>query len=151
VKSTKPDGPAPDASKLPRYAALKFDTVNLRVGPGTRYPIQAVYNRKDLPVLIEREFEVWRGIRDPDGVVGWVHVATLTARRGFIVTGADATIRADRKDTASAVAVLRVGVVGRLRACEAGSNWCEIRVGGHKGYLRRDQFWGLLPDETIKP
>lgn len=142
--------PAEDGPKLPRYASLKSDTVNLRAGPGTRYPIQWVYNRRDLPVEIEREFEVWRAIRDPDGVRGWVHTATLTNRRSFVVKGADATVRSDRNDTASAVAILRVGVIGRLRACEAGSAWCEVRVSGHRGYLRRDQIWGLLPDEVVK-
>jgi SH3-like domain-containing protein len=89
-------------------------------------------------------------VRDPDGVRGWVHQATLTSRRTFVVQGADATLRADPKDTASPVAVLRVGVIGRLRSCEAESTWCEVRVGGYRGYLRRNQIWGLLPDEVLK-
>ncbi len=144
----KPPGEGP---QLPRFASLKSDQVNLRAGPGTRYPIQWVYNRRELPVEIEREFEVWRAIRDPDGVRGWVHQATLTSRRTFIVKGADATVRSDRRDTASAVAIARANVMGRLRACEAGSAWCEVRIGNIKGYLRRDQIWGLLPDEVIKP
>ncbi len=136
--------------KLPRFASLRADEVNLRAGPGTRYPIQWVYKRRDLPLEIEREFEVWRLVRDPDGVRGWVHQATLTSRRTFVVQGADATLRADPKDTASPVAVLRVGVIGRLRSCEAESTWCEVRVGGYRGYLRRNQIWGLLPDEVLK-
>lgn len=142
---------APEGPQLPRFASLKSDQVNLRAGPGTRYPIQWVYNRRELPVEIEREFEVWRAIRDPDGVRGWVHQATLTGRRTFVVKGADATIRSDRKDTASAVAIARVNVMGRLRSCEAGSAWCEVRVGNVRGYLRRDQIWGLLPNEVVKP
>lgn len=151
--ATPPGGakPTPEESRLPRFASLKSDTVNLRAGPGTRYPIQWVYNRRDLPVEIEREFEVWRAIRDPDGVRGWVHVATLTGRRSFVVKGADATVRSDRKDTASAVAIAKANVMGRLRSCEAGSNWCEVRIGNVRGYLRRDQIWGLLPDEVVKP
>lgn len=136
--------------KLPRFAALRADEVNLRAGPGTRYPIQWVYKRRDLPMEIEREFEVWRLVRDPDGIRGWVHQATLTSRRTFVVHGADATLRADPKDSAAAVAMLRVGVIGRLRACEAKSAWCEVRVGGYRGFLRRDQIWGLLPHEVVK-
>ncbi len=68
---------------LPRFAALKTDDVNLRTGPGTRYPIDWVYKRRDLPVQIEREFEVWRLIADSEGVKGWVHQATLTGRRSL--------------------------------------------------------------------
>src|SRR6185312_15826767 len=72
---------------LPRFAALRSDEVNMRAGPGTRYPINWVYKRRDLPVEIEREFEVWRLVKDPDGTKGWVHQATLTGRRTLIVTG----------------------------------------------------------------
>ena len=147
----EPGKPAAEGLPLPRFASLKSDQVNLRAGPGTRYPIQWVYNRRELPVEIEREFEVWRAIRDPDGVRGWVHQATLTGRRTFIVRGADATIRSDRADTASAVAVARVNVMGRLRSCETGSAWCEVRIGNVRGYLRREQIWGLLPNEVVKP
>src|SRR5262249_10499346 len=78
---------------LPRFAALRSDEVNLRVGPGTRYPIQWVYKRRELPVEILREFEVWRLVEDTEGIKGWVHQATLTGRRSFIITGGDATLR----------------------------------------------------------
>ena len=57
---------------LPRFASLKTDEVNLRSGPGLRYPIEWVYKRRDLPVEIQREFEVWRLVADSDGVKGWV-------------------------------------------------------------------------------
>jgi SH3-like domain-containing protein len=136
---------------LPRFAALRSDDVNLRAGPGTRYPIEWVYKRRDLPMEIEREFEVWRLVKDPDGIRGWVHQATLTGRRTFMVAGTDATLRADPKDDAAPVAVLKVGVIGRIRSCEAGSDWCRLQVGEYRGYLKRSQFWGALPDEVIAP
>ena len=66
---------------LPRFASLRTDDVNFRAGPGTRYPIDWVYKRRDLPVEIEREFDVWRLVRDPDNNRGWVHAATLASRR----------------------------------------------------------------------
>jgi SH3-like domain-containing protein len=134
---------------LPRFAALRSDEVNLRAGPGTRYPIDWIYKRRDLPVEIQREFEVWRLVQDPDGIKGWVHQATLTGRRSFIVTGGDATMRRDPQDNASAVAILKPGVIGRLRSCQAGSDWCQVQVGDHRGYLKRGQFWGILPNEVV--
>jgi SH3-like domain-containing protein len=134
---------------LPRFAALRTDEVNLRRGPGTRYPIDWVYKRHDLPVEIEREFEVWRLIVDPDGIKGWVHQATLTGRRSFIVTGTERTLRHDASDTSTAVAVLKPGVIGRIRSCDAGSDWCQMQVGDYRGYLKRDQFWGALPNEAV--
>ena len=134
---------------LPRFASLRSDEVNLRAGPGTRYPIDWIYKRRDLPVEIEREFEVWRLVQDPDGIKGWVHQATLTGRRAFIVTGGDATLRRQAEDSAPAVATLKVGVIGQIRSCAAASDWCQVQTGEYRGYLKRGQFWGALPGEAI--
>ncbi len=150
-KLPDPEKPEGTASKLPRFASLRSDEVNMRAGPGARYRIDWVYRRRDLPVEIEREFDVWRWVVDADGVHGWVHQATLMGRRSFIVQKSDATLRSDASDTASAVAILKPGVVGRIRSCEAGSDWCNVSTGSYRGYLRRSQFWGLLPGEAITP
>jgi SH3-like domain-containing protein len=90
-------------------------------------------------------------VRDPDGIQGWVHQATLMGRRTFIIRNADATLRSEPSDTAAAVAVLKVGVIGRIRSCEASSAWCHVQAGSYRGYLKRDQFWGALPGEAINP
>jgi len=134
---------------LPRWASLRSDEVNLRAGPGTRYPIDWVYRRRDLPVEIEREFEVWRLIRDQDGVRGWVHEATLTGRRSFVVVGGERVLRSSASDDASPVARLMPGVVGRIRSCAAGKAWCEMQVGEYRGWLRRDEVWGTYPGEAV--
>ncbi len=121
----------------------------MRKGPGQRYPIEWVYKRHDLPMEVERQYDVWRYVRDPEGVEGWVHQVTLSDRRTFMIQEKDATLRSDANDTSSAVAVLKVGVIGRLRECDQGSTWCKVQVGGYKGYLPRNQLWGLLPDEVV--
>lgn len=149
-----PPPPAPDKGsvtglRLPRFAALRSDEVNMRVGPGTRFPIEWQYHRRDLPVQILREVEVWRLVQDQDGVKGWVHQATLVGRRSFVVQGAEAVMRRSPDDDAAAVARLKPGVVGRLRACAAGAAWCEVQVGEYRGWLRRTQFWGSFPDEAV--
>jgi len=134
---------------LPRFAALRSDEVNMRTGPGTRYPIDWVYRRRDLPVEIEREFEVWRLISDADGTKGWVHQATLTGRRTFEIRDKDRTLRHDPQDSADAVAVLKPGVVGRIRTCAAGADWCEVQAGEYRGFLKRMDFWGSYPGEAV--
>jgi SH3-like domain-containing protein len=134
---------------LPRFAALRSDEVNLRAGPGTRYPIEWIYKRRELPVEILREFEVWRLVQDTDGTKGWVHQATLTGRRSFIVTGGDATLRRDAHEGATPVAILKPGVIGHLRFCQTGSDWCQVQAGDYRGYLKRGQFWGALPGEVV--
>lgn len=152
----KPPPPPPDPTKgtstglpIPRFVALRAEKVNLRAGPGDRYPIEWVYQRRDLPVEIEREFDVWRLIKDADGVRGWVQEVLLVGRRSFEVTGADRTLRHDPSDTARPVAILKVGVVGRLKSCAAASAWCQVEVDGYSGWLKRSDFFGALPDEAV--
>lgn len=134
---------------IPRFAALKSDEVNLRTGPGQRYPVDWVYRRRDLPVQIEREFDVWRLIRDPEGTKGWVHQATLTGRRTFFVLGGERAIHRAASEDATVIARLKPGVVGVLRRCEAQATWCQVQVGEHKGWLKRSDFWGILANEAV--
>ncbi|NVN41838.1 SH3 domain-containing protein, partial [Ameyamaea chiangmaiensis] len=178
---------------LPRYAAFRAGEVNMRSGPGERYPITWVYHRRDLPVRIEREFDVWRLVEDSDGEKGWVHQAVLTGTRTFVIPGlppegagtqageasardgdhigradtrviatvptaqdaeqvAGGTIlRTDASDQSGVVAVLKPGVVGVIRQCPVGSDWCKVSVKNHGGWLHRGAFWGLLPQEAIQP
>ncbi|HET6608656.1 MAG TPA: SH3 domain-containing protein [Rhodopila sp.] len=150
-KSPAPEKPEGQAAKLPRFASLRADDVNMRVGPGSRYRIEWVYKRRDLPVEITREYDNWRYVRDADGIQGWMQQATLMGRRTFIVQAADATLREEPKDAARAVAVLKNGVIGRIRSCEASSDWCQVQAGSYRGYLRREQFWGTLPHEAVNP
>lgn len=137
---------------IPRWASFKTDEVNMRSGPGMQYPIQWVYHRLAYPVLIEREFDVWRLIEDEDGVKGWVHTATLTNRRSFVVRpGPERQIRSSASDDSSVVARLQPGVVGRVHACEAQASWCEVQVKGNKGWLKRADLYGVDPGEAITP
>lgn len=138
---------------LPRFAALRSDEVNMRSGPGTRFPIEWTYQRRELPVEIVREFELWRRIRDPEGTEGWVHQSTLMGRRSFVVRGApgsEVMLRRRAEDQATPVARLRPGVVGRLRACEPASPWCEAQIGDHRGFIKRADIWGVGPTEEVK-
>lgn len=148
-----PDPEKPDGlpARLPRFASLRSDEVNMRAGPGLRYRIDWVYKRRELPVEIEREFDVWRWVRDADGIQGWMQQATLMGRRSFIVQKDATTLRAEANDAAAAVAILQPGVIGRIRSCEAASDWCNVQAGSFRGYLRRGQFWGTLPNEVINP
>ena len=137
---------------LPRYASLKTDDVNMRSGPGSRYPVLWTYKRRELPVRIEREFDVWRLVEDMDGIKGWVHQATLTGRRSFVITGSEPrTMRSEASDSASAVAVLKPGVVGRIKSCDANAAWCQVQVGDYRGWLARADFWGSDAGEAVAP
>jgi SH3-like domain-containing protein len=134
--------------KLPRFASLRSDEVNLRVGPGRNYPIEWVLTRKEMPVEIVREFEHWRMVRDWQGTEGWVQERLLSGRRAVIVTGGTQPLYRGPDAGSGLVARAEAGVVARLLECR--SVWCRIEAGGYKGWVERRQVWGILPDESLK-
>lgn len=143
----------PDGLPLPRFVSLRADSVNLRVGPNARYPIEWIYVRRDLPVEIIAEFDTWRRIKDPAGTEGWVHSSMLSGRRTAIVTGeirpllrAFETKGAEKPDL---VATLEPGVIVTLERCPQGVAYCRVDAKGIEGWLSRDALWGVYPGEVI--
>ncbi|HVY11962.1 MAG TPA: SH3 domain-containing protein [Alphaproteobacteria bacterium] len=133
---------------LPRWASLRGEEVNLRAGPGFRYPVSWVYRRKGLPVEIVAEFDVWRRIRDMAGDEGWVHQANLSGKRSFIVTGGKTQpVFRDHTDKASLRAELEAGVQGRLLRCR--DEWCKVEVEGLRGYMKKSAVWGVYSQEKV--
>jgi SH3-like domain-containing protein len=135
---------------VPRFASLRSNEINLRAGPGTRFPVEWTYRRAGLPVEIVREFDTWRRVRDIDGVEGWVQQSRLAGRRTFLVRGTARVLRRAPDDRSSPVARLAPGVLGTLSQCEAASDWCEVSVAGARGFLRREAIWGVYPGEEVR-
>ncbi|MBY0431676.1 MAG: hypothetical protein K2Q10_10795 [Rhodospirillales bacterium] len=136
---------------LPRFVSLRSDEVNLRTGPGARYPVDWVYARKDLPVEIVAEHENWRKIRDWQGTEGWVHQSMLSGRRMLVVTGKEQrTMRKSDAATAPPAAVVEPGVTGRLLKCPRHHGSCLVELGGVQGWLKRDEFWGVYSSEWLE-
>src|SRR5258708_26437841 len=132
---------------VPRFVSLRSDEVNVRTGPGVRYPIDWVFQRKTMPVEVLAEVETWRKIRTIDGTEGWVHQSMLTGRRTAIVLGEVRTLRKKNDPEAAPVALLEPGVIGALLECRTA--WCRLEVAGQKGWPPRDQGWGVVPAETF--
>jgi SH3-like domain-containing protein len=131
-------GPGPGIGQVtklpvPRFVSLRTNEVNFRAGPGFQYPVSWVYQRDGLPVEIIGEFDVWRQVLAPDGGTGWVHMATIRARRTFFITAQQAVLRRGADPDAAPVAYLQSGVTGTLIACNPPSD-----------------FWGAFPGETVK-
>lgn len=135
---------------LPRFVSLRATEVNMRIGPGVRYPVDWVYKRQNLPVEVIAEFNTWRKVRDGQGTQGWIHQSMLSSRRTVLVTGQTRTLRF-RADSGSApIARLEPGVIADLIECPDGNGWCKVKAGGHEGWLRRAEFWGAYPGEAVK-
>lgn len=133
---------------VPRFVTLGPDEVNLRNGPGIRYPIRLIIKKQGLPVEVIRQFDVWRQVRDQQGDEGWVHKSMLSGRRAVIITGGTQTLRRKPEEDAKPVVRLEPGVIATLDTCEG--DWCELSVNSFDGWIRRDKLWGVYPDEKFK-
>ena len=144
----KPDAVVRSGLPVPRFVSLRSGEVNLRTGPGVRYPVEWVFVRAGMPVEITAEFDTWRRIRDWEGAQGWVHQSMLSGRRTMVVQGDLRTLRREPSGAAEAVAQVEAGVIGRVHKCEGA--WCLVEAGGYKGWLERDAFWGVYPKEEVQ-
>ena len=134
--------------KVPRFVSLHSDKVNLRTGPGRRYPIQWVLTKRDMPVEIIAQFEHWRRIREWDGTTGWVQQQMVTGKRHVIVDKGAARPVHRQPDPASAVvARAEPGVMARLAECKGA--WCRVETSDVAGWMRRADLWGVYPNETV--
>jgi SH3-like domain-containing protein len=137
---------------LPRFASLKTDRVNLREGPSKDHATKWVYQRAGLPVEITAEFEIWRRIRDSEGVDGWVLHSLLSGRRTALVTpnkkGENSKIYVHPSDKSDLAATLQSGVIVNLRKCDG--SWCQVDGDGFKGYIQQFKLWGVYPNEKIE-
>ena len=137
---------------LPRFASLKTDRVNLREGPSKDHPTKWVYQRAGLPVEITAEFEIWRRVRDAEGVEGWVLHSLLSGRRTALVTptkkGEISDIFTRPSESANVAATLQSRVIVNLRKCDGA--WCLVDGDGFKGYIQQIKLWGVYPNEKIE-
>ncbi len=132
----------------PRFVSLKSNKAMLRAGPDDqRFPIAWEYRRRGLPMEIIREYGIWRQVRDPDGVIGWMNKSLLTGERSGYVVGGIRTLYTS-PDLQSRVAWrIEPGVVVTITLCE--NVWCRVANGGRSGYILRNQIWGTYANEAI--
>lgn len=141
--------PNPSGLPIPRWVSVRAGEANLRTGPGARYPIDWVLQRKDLPVEVVEEFENWRKIRARDDTVGWVHKSMLSGKRMATVAVARARVLSRPEDRAPVAAFVEEGVQVALEACDG--EWCAVAIDSHgvDGWIPRAALWGLHEGETV--
>ncbi len=125
---------------VPRYSSLKYDEVNGRAGPSADYPVEWTYRRQGLPVVIVRESQEWRKIRDPEGDEVWVKSRMLSSTRTVVATS-DGAVHRDPNARAAAVAKFNSGAVMTLANCRI--EWCQVDAAGRRGWVPRSMLWGI--------
>jgi len=145
-----------------RFVSLKAERANLRVGPGRRYPIEWVYTRPGLPLLVIANFDQWRWVRDHEGTKGWMHKSLLSAHRTVLImegvqtvherplSGSPAVLRASR--------LLHEGAIGapqalhlKLRCNWAGYEGPNLSLAHHLGPWYMDALNTIIgrPPERV--
>lgn len=137
-----------DNLPLPRWAVLAAKEVNLRTGPGKRYPIDWVLKKKGLPVEIRQEFDSWRLVHEPDGAEGWVHRTMLSSVRNVMIQSNDQPLYANPSTDARVVARLQKGVIAHAEICQP--EWCQVEIESFNGWVPKGILWGIYPKEKFE-
>ena len=131
-----------------RFATIRNNQVNMRTGPGEKYPIKWVYQEKHFPVEIIDEYELWRQVKEIDGTTGWIHRTQLSsARYGLILE--DTTLTHKPNDTSKVVAIAGNGTIGKILKCPKKSDFCQLDFDKAKGWTRKSNFYGVYANEII--
>lgn len=140
---------APPPNALPRFASVKSDQVNLRTGPGMRYPINWVLTRRNMPVEILDVFDQWRKIRLQDGDEGWVHQTALSGKRYFVTLG-PSTLYKKQSLQSPVAAYLDDGIQMRMVKCPKNKDFCQVDIDGIEGWIERKNLYGIHTYEFTK-
>lgn len=132
---------------VPRFVTLKSNKVNMRVGPGREYPLSWVYKQQYLPVKVIAEFDVWRKVIDHEGTTGWVHGQLVTLKRFALIQSRLTKLYRKADFESPVVAVADKGVIMELQTCAP--QWCRVANEDVRGYVRREDIWGVLETETL--
>ena len=130
---------------LPRFVSMKASEGNVRRGPSLSHRIDWVFKRRDMPLRITAEHGHWRRVEDRDGMGGWVHYSLLSGTRTVLVEQDMLPLHVRPDPNAPVTAALEIGVVARLGDC--GTEWCELRSGGYKGWAPKARVWGVSAHE----
>ncbi|TAD78640.1 MAG: hypothetical protein EAY70_06865 [Sphingomonadales bacterium] len=126
---------------LPYWAMLRYEKVNMRVGPSEEYPIVWVYLRKGLPVKVVRIREGWRLVEDHEGTQGWISASQLDlVRAGLVIGSGLADVRSEPNNASVVKWRAEPGVMLRIKPCRQG--WCEVDIAGRKGWVSAARLWG---------
>lgn len=151
--ATAEDSPTlgPSGRPLPRFVSLGSDHINMRTGPGTRYPVTWVYKRQGLPVEVVQETNDWRRVRDPDGDEGWVHKVMLSnsSRMTLVVGSTPTVLRRQPEAAAEGIAEVEPGVLVKVLQCPGDSDHCRVEAQRFQGWLPRAALWGIRPGQDV--
>lgn len=132
---------------LPRFMTLANDTTYMRTGPGREYPIDWIYLKENYPLKVIAEYGYWRKVVDVDQTTGWILRSLLSlSRKALIINGSQKLVKSPNEPNKVTV-IAEENVIGNILQCE--NTWCEMEVGGITGWIKQENIWGTLEQETF--
>ena len=122
-----------------KFLSLKKNKTNVRYGPGLDYPIKYVYRKINLPVKQIDKKENWRRVIFLDNNSGWIHWSQLKPSNSIISIKEKILFKKPSKFS-EPLARLEKGVLLVIEKCE--DNWCNIKTGNYKGWIKVKNMWG---------
>ena len=124
------------------FLTLRYDEVNLRQGPSKEYPIKIFYKKKFLPVLVQDRSDNFRKIKDHENNSGWIHISQLSKKKAAKVKTNETIIFNSPTIYSKPLVILENGRLCLIKKCK--DNWCKIKTGKYKGWVKKEVLWGLL-------
>ena len=132
---------------LPRFMSLDDPKTNMRTGPGMEYPIDWIYHKDSYPLKVIAEYGYWRKVVDVDKSTGWILRSLLSLNRSALIINGSQELVKSLENPDKITVIAEEDVIGRLLQCQ--ETWCEMEVGGFKGWLKKVNIWGALQNETF--
>jgi len=130
------------------FVSLKSDEVNMRTGPGERFPIKFVYHKRTYPLEVLDTYDHWYQVREPDGTTGWVRQSMISQAR-YVRIQEETPLLTKPVSDAPQKGIVKPGVIGKIRKCTPLSDYCLIQFKEIKGWLSKKSLWGIDPEEEI--
>ena len=124
------------------YLTLRNDKVNLRQGPSFKHPVKLIYNKKFLPLLIQDKSENFRKILDHENNSGWIHISQLSKKKAALNDEDDSIIFKKPSKYSKPLAIAKKGRLLLIKKCK--NNWCKIKTGKYKGWIKKEKLKGRL-------
>ena len=123
-----------------KFLSLKKNKVNVRYGPSFEFPVKYIYKKINLPVKQIDKKENFRRIIDLKNNSGWIHVSQLK-KVNSIIPKKDKILFSKPTNFSKPLAKIEKGRVLIIQKCN--NNWCKIRTGSFKGWIKIENLWGL--------
>ena len=123
------------------FLSLKKNKVNVRYGPSFDSPVKFVYKKINLPVKQIDKKENWRRIIDLKNNSGWIHWSQLKSINSIIPLK-DKILFEKPSNFSKPLAKIQKGRVLIIQKCA--KEWCKIKTENFKGWVKKDNIWGLI-------